>query len=77
MLASTDAGDDAFVAWDRWPGMAALRYSNQFLLPGDEIVSYDGNRVFGMTPRLLVAGMAMCLALTQARANREAVSMMQ
>ena len=69
MLASTDAGDDAFIAWERWPGMAALRYGNQFLLPGDEIAR--------ATPRLIIAGKAMCLALTQARANRDAVSMMQ
>lgn len=64
MLASTDAGDSAFAEWQRWPGMAAQRYGNLFLLPGDEIAR--------ATPRLLVAGNAMCLALRKARANREA-----
>jgi iron complex transport system substrate-binding protein len=62
MLASTDAGDDAFAEWDRWPSLAAIRYSNQFLLPADEIGR--------ATPRLLIAGNAMCLALSQARENR-------
>ena len=62
MLASTDAGDDAFAEWDRWPSLAAIRYGNQFLLPADEIGR--------ATPRLLIAGNAMCLALSQARANR-------
>ena len=61
MLASTDAGDDAFAEWDRWPNLAAIRYGNQFLLPADEIGR--------ATPRLLTAGKAMCLALSQARAN--------
>lgn len=64
MLASTDAGDDAFAEWHRWPTITALRYGNQFLLPGDEITR--------ATPRLLVAGSAMCLALQRARANRAA-----
>ena len=64
MLASTDAGDDAFTEWERWPGLAAIRYGNQFLLPADEIGR--------ATPRLLIAGNAMCLALSQARTNREA-----
>jgi len=64
MLASTDAGDDAFTEWERWPSLAAIRYGNQFLLPADEIGR--------ATPRLLIAGNAMCLALSQARTNREA-----
>ena len=64
MLASTDAGDDAFVAWERWPDMAANRYGNHFLLPADEIGR--------ATTRVLVAGRAMCLALQQARMNRDA-----
>ena len=62
MLASTDAGDDAFALWDRWPTLAAIRQGNQFLLPADEIGR--------ATPRLLIAGNAMCLALSRARANR-------
>jgi len=62
MLASTDAGDDAFAEWERWPELAAIRLGNQFLLPADEIAR--------ATPRLTIAGNAMCLALQQARDNR-------
>lgn len=62
MLASTDAGDDAFVEWSRWPGIAANRYGNLFLLPADEIGR--------ATSRLIVAGNAMCVALQQSRRNR-------
>lgn len=64
MLASTDAGDDAFVEWERWPGMAANRSGNLFLLPADEIGR--------ATTRVMIAGNAMCLALQQARINRGA-----
>jgi iron complex transport system substrate-binding protein len=63
MLASTDAGDDAFAEWTRWPGMAANRMGNQFLLPADEIGR--------ATTRVIIAGRAMCLALQQARINRD------
>lgn len=62
MLASTDAGDNAFDEWQRWPGIAANRYGNQFLLPADEIGR--------ATARLIVAGEALCAALQQARVNR-------
>jgi iron complex transport system substrate-binding protein len=62
MLASTDAGDDAFVEWQRWPDMAANRFGNLFLLPADEIGR--------ATTRVMVAGNAMCTALQQARINR-------
>lgn len=64
MLASTDAGDDAFVEWERWPDIAANRLGNLFLLPADEIGR--------ATTRVMVAGKAMCIALQQARSNREA-----
>lgn len=66
MLASTDAGDGAFAEWQRWPAVWANRYGNLFLLPADEIGR--------ATPRLIVAGGAMCLALQKARLNREALS---
>lgn len=62
MLATTDAGDEGFAEWQRWPGIAANRYGNQFLLPADELAR--------ATPRLVAAGSAMCLALEQARKNR-------
>lgn len=64
MLASTDSGDDAFVEWDRWPDIAAIRLGNQYLLPADEIGR--------ATTRVVIAANAMCLALQQARANRDA-----
>ncbi len=66
MLASTDAGDDAFAEWQRWPAVSANLYGNLFLLPADEIAR--------ATPRLILAGGAMCLALQKARFNREAFS---
>jgi iron complex transport system substrate-binding protein len=66
MLASTDAGDDAFGEWQRWPRIAANQYGNQFLLPADEIGR--------ATARLIIAGNAMCIALQQARVNREQAS---
>ncbi len=66
MFASTDAGDGAFVEWDRWPDIAAIRLGNQYLLPADEIGR--------ATTRVVIAANAMCLALQQARANRDAES---
>jgi len=66
MLASTDAGDDAFSEWQRWPAIPANLYGNQFLLPADELAR--------ATPRLILAGGAMCLALQRARFNRAAFS---
>jgi iron complex transport system substrate-binding protein len=62
MLASTDAGDDGFVEWQRWPTIAANRYGNFFLLSANELAR--------ATPRIIVAGAAMCVALQQARSNR-------
>lgn len=64
MLASTDAGDDAFDEWQRWPDIAANRIGNLFLLPADEIGR--------AATRVIVAGNAMCVALQQARINRAA-----
>jgi vitamin B12 transport system substrate-binding protein len=62
MLAAEDAGLDAFSEWARWPGIAANRFGNQFLMPAAEIGR--------ATPRLLTAGAAMCSALEQSRRNR-------
>jgi len=64
MLAGTNLGDDAFDEWARWPGLAANRYGNLFLLP-DEIIGRP-------IPRLVIAGRAVCIALDQARRNRAA-----
>lgn len=66
MLASTDAGDDAFSEWQRWPGIAANQLGNQYLLPADEIGR--------ATTRVIIAGNAMCLALDKARENRAAAA---
>lgn len=63
MLASTDAGMDAFVEWERWPHLAANRYGNHFLMPADEIGR--------ATPRLVRAAQALCDALTVARDRRQ------
>jgi iron complex transport system substrate-binding protein len=62
MLASTDASDDAFAEWSRWPHVAANKYGNHFLLPADEIGR--------ATPRLIVAGEALCAALQTARERK-------
>ena len=64
MLASDEAGEDAFAEWQRWPNMAANRYRNRFLMPADEIGR--------ATPRLLIAGDAVCRALAEARQRRRA-----
>ena len=63
MLASTDAGPDAFKEWERWSNMAANRYRNRFWMPAAE----TGRA----TPRLLVAGAAICGALAEGRSNRD------
>ena len=62
MLASTDAGDDAFAEWRRWPSLSAVKSGNQFMMPADSI----GRG----TPRLLVAGEVLCKALQSARDKR-------
>jgi len=63
LLASTDAGENAFVEWQRWPHMAANETGNQFLMPADAIGR--------ATPRLLQAGEAVCEALAEARRRRD------
>jgi len=62
LLASTDAGENAFVEWQRWPHMAANVTGNRFLMPADAIGR--------ATPRLLQAGEAVCDALAEARRRR-------
>ena len=63
MLASSDAGDDAFEEWKRWPNLAAVRLGNQYLMPADEIVR--------ATPRLLIAGESLCEALQISKEKRD------
>ena len=65
MLASSDAGNDAFAEWNRWPNLAAVRLGNQYLMPADEIVR--------ATPRLLSAGESVCKALQSARDKRNGI----
>lgn len=62
MLASSDAGEEAFAEWRRWPHIAANRYKNHFLMPADAIGR--------ATPRLLSAGQAVCGALQESRSRR-------
>lgn len=62
MLASTDAGQEAFAAWARWPHIAANRYQNHYFMPADEIGR--------ATPRLVIAARALCEALQEARQRR-------
>jgi iron complex transport system substrate-binding protein len=63
LLASEDAGVDAFSDWDRWPELAANKYANRFMMPADEIGR--------ATPRLVIAAEAVCDALSKARRNKE------
>lgn len=63
LLASTDAGENAFAEWRRWPHMAANETGSQFLMPADAIGR--------ATPRLLQAGEAVCDALAEARRRRD------
>jgi iron complex transport system substrate-binding protein len=63
ILAGSDAGEDAFDDWRRWPGMAANRYGNHYLVPSDELSR--------ATPRVVIAGREICTALDQARARRD------
>lgn len=64
MLASSDAGDDAFIEWQRWPNLTAVRSGNQYIMPADQIGR--------ATPRLVQAGQAVCEALQLARGKRDA-----
>lgn len=63
VMASSDAGPEAFAEWRRWPDLAATRYDNFFFMPADE----TGRA----TPRLLTAAKAFCSALEESRSNRE------
>lgn len=62
MLANTDAGDNAFGEWQRWPNLTAVSSGNQYIMPADEIGR--------ATPRLIAAGEAVCKALQTARGKR-------
>jgi len=66
MLASSDAGDNAFAEWQRWPHIAANRYGNHFIMPADAIGR--------ATPRLANAARSLCAALSVAREHRSATA---
>ena len=61
MLAS-DANDDPFAEWQRWPNIAANRYGNHFRIGAD-----TSSRP---TPRLVEAGRQICTALEAGRRGR-------
>jgi len=62
MLASSDAGEQAFSEWERWPHIAANRYKNHYIMPADAIGR--------ATPRLVTAAESVCVALQTAREQR-------
>ena len=62
LLVSSDSEENALNEWDRWPDMAANRFGNRYVMQADEIGR--------PTPRLLLAGAALCEALQQGRVNR-------
>ena len=57
ILAGTDAGEEAFAQWGRWPNVAANRYGNHFRVPSDEMSR--------ATTRVIIAGRAVCRALQE------------
>ena len=63
LLVSSDSEENALNEWDRWPDMAANRFGNRYVMQADEIGR--------PTPRLLLAGAALCKALQQGRVNRD------
>jgi iron complex transport system substrate-binding protein len=63
LLVSSDSEEDALNEWNRWPEMAANRFGNRYVIQADEIGR--------PTPRLLLAGEALCKALEQGRVNRK------
>jgi len=63
LLVSSDSGENALNEWDRWPDLAANRFGNRYVIKADEIGR--------PTPRLVLAGGALCEALQRGRANRD------
>jgi iron complex transport system substrate-binding protein len=62
MLAGDKSAAEPFKEWLRWPGIAANRYGNQFLISSD-----SSSRP---TPRLVIAATEICSALEKGRENR-------
>ncbi len=63
LLVGSDSGENALNVWDRWPELAAIRFGNRYVMPADHIGR--------PTPRILLAGEALCKALQQGRINRD------
>jgi len=64
LLAASDSGEMPFSDWQRWDRLAANRFGNHFVVSSAEIGR--------ATPRLLIAAREVCVALLEARENREA-----
>lgn len=62
MLAGDKSSAEPFKEWQRWPGIAANRYGNHFLVSSD-----SSSRP---TPRLVIAATEICNALETGRENR-------
>jgi len=62
MLAGDKSAAEPFKEWLRWPGIAANRYGNYFLISSD-----SSSRP---TPRLVIAATEICSALEKGRENR-------
>ncbi len=66
VMIASDANDDPFAEWQRWPDIAANRYSNHFRIGAD-----TSSRP---TPRLVEAGRQICSALEAGRRGRAAAA---
>lgn len=62
MLSADTGNESTAVAWGFWSNIAANRYANHFTVPADAVAR--------PTPRVLIAGTAICDALQLARQHR-------
>lgn len=63
VVLSADTGDESTaLPWGSWKNLAANRYANHFKIPA--------NTVARPTPRVIIAGEAICAALQKAREHR-------
>ncbi|MDJ0700159.1 MAG: helical backbone metal receptor [Woeseiaceae bacterium] len=67
VMIASDADNDPFAEWQRWPDIAANRYGNHFRISAD-----TSSRP---TPRLVEAGRQICTALESGRRGRAAAAM--
>lgn len=66
VMIASDANDDPFAEWQRWPNIAANRYGNHFRISAD-----TSSRP---TPRLVEAGRQICAALEAGRRSKTAAA---